>query len=122
MPIKVTDIFSIDQLCDHLRVDDIDKQTELMIEYYGDAALGYCLWYCDEPKWQCAEDLPSQVKAGTLLVLADLFENRSSRDDVIKYSNQTADNLLWSCRNFASKSAEQQDAYDIVSYEASSNR
>lgn len=98
MAIIVTDIISIDELRQHIEFDGDDRDA--VIKRYAQAALDYCLNWCDEPRWKEAGDIPSPVVSAMLLVFGDLFEHRTSQTETQLYSNHVAENLMFHCRNW----------------------
>ncbi len=98
MTIAILDVVPIEELRQHIEFDGSDR--DLMLVRYGQAALEYCLRWCDEPRWEVAEDIPAPVVAATLLVFSDLFEHRSASTEVQLYKNAAAENLMFSSRNW----------------------
>ncbi|EPI2798875.1 head-tail connector protein [Citrobacter koseri] len=98
MTIDVLDVVPIDELRQHVEMDTDDRDA--LIKRYAQAALDYCLRWCDEPRWKTAEDIPSSVVSAMLLVFGDLFEHRTSQTEVQLYSNIAAENLMFSFRNW----------------------
>ena len=86
-------------------VDGDDRDA--VIKRYAQAALDYCLRWCDEPRWKVAGDVPSPVVSAMLLVFGDLFEHRTSQTEVQLYSNVAAENLMFSCRNWRGSAEEE---------------
>lgn len=100
MTMIATDLVPIEQMRTHLLLDEGDTAQDANIQLYANAALAWCLWYCDEPKWQAAADVPDQVRVAMLLVLTDFFEHRSKQSEIQLYSNSAAEMMLFSCRNW----------------------
>lgn len=98
MTIAITDVVPIDELRAHIEFDGDDRDA--LITRYAQAALVYCLRWCDEPRWKTAADIPAPVISALLLVFADLFEHRARQSEVQSYKNQAAEQLLWPYRNW----------------------
>lgn len=98
MAIVVTDVVRIEELRQHIEFDGDDRDA--LIKRYAQAALNYCLRWCDDPRWTVAADIPEPVVSAMLLVFGDLFEHRTSQSEVQLYANAAAENLMWSCRNW----------------------
>lgn len=96
---QATELFSLELMREHVRVD-ADQISDALLTAYADAALSHCLKVCDEPAWKASADVPAEVKAAMLLILGDLNENRESTTSRQVYVNQTAQNLLLMCRNW----------------------
>lgn len=96
---QATDLFSLELMREHVRVD-VDQVSDALMKAYADAALAHCMKICDEPAWVVATDVPPQVKAAMLLILGDLNENREAASNRQVYVNQTAQNMLLMCRNW----------------------
>lgn len=98
MTIVVTDVVPIEELRAHIEFDAEDRDA--LIIRYAQAALDYCLRWCDEPRWKTAADVPTPVVSALLLVFADLFEHRTRQSEVQLYKNRAAEQLLWPYRNW----------------------
>ncbi|MBB1584255.1 head-tail connector protein [Serratia sp. OS31] len=98
MAIVVTDVVQIEELRQHIEFDGDDRDA--LIKRYAQAALNYCLRWCDDPRWKVAADIPEPVVSAMLLVFGDLFEHRTSQSEIQLYANAAAENLMWSCRNW----------------------
>ena len=105
MAIDVLDVVPIEELRQHIEFDGDDRDP--VIKRYAQAALDYCLRWCDEPRWKVAGDVPSPVVSAMLLVFGDLFEHRTSQTEVQLYSNAAAENLMFSCRNWRGSAEEE---------------
>lgn len=105
MAIDVLDVVPIEELRQHIEFDGDDRDA--VIKRYAQAALDYCLCWCDEPRWKVAGDVPSPVVSAMLLVFGDLFEHRTSQTEVQLYSNAAAENLMFSCRNWRGSAKEE---------------
>ena len=100
MTITVADLLSIELMRKHLRVDH--QEDDDLIELYAEAALAWALWYCDNPAFLQASDIPASFKSALLLLLGNSY---AVREAVVV--GTTADkvplgveSLLWSSRNF----------------------
>lgn len=98
MAIVVTDVVKLEELRQHIEFDGDDRDA--LIKRYAQAALNYCLRWCDDPRWKVAADIPEPVVSAMLLVFGDLFEHRTSQSEIQLYANAAAENLMWSCRNW----------------------
>lgn len=98
MAIDVTKVVPIEELRQHIEFDATDRDA--VIKRYAQAALDYCLTWCDEPRWKTETDIPSPVVSAMLLVFGDLFEHRTSQTEVQLYSNKAAENLMFNHRNW----------------------
>ena len=105
MAIDVLAVVHIEELRQHIEFDGDDRDA--VIKRYAQAALDYCLRWCDEPRWKVAGDVPSPVVSAMLLVFGDLFEHRTSQTEVQLYSNAAAENLMFSCRNWRGSAEEE---------------
>ncbi len=106
MTINVLDVVPIEELRQHIEFDGVDRDA--VIKRYAQAALDYCLRWCDEPRWKAAGDIPSPVVSAMLLVFGDLFEHRTSQTEVQLYTNAAAENLMFSCRNWRGSSDKEE--------------
>lgn len=100
MSIQPTDLVSIERMREHLVIDSDDDSEDALILLYASAALGWCLWFCDEPAWTVPTQVPAQVATAMLLVLTDFYEHRSSQAENQLYENKAAKAMLFSCRNW----------------------
>ncbi|QBH97162.1 hypothetical protein EKN56_12620 [Limnobaculum zhutongyuii] len=98
MAIIVTDVIDIETLRQHIELDVTDRDA--LIKIYAQAALDYCLRWCDEPRWKLAADIPAPIISATLLVFGDLFEHRTEQSEIQLYSNAIAESLMFNCRNW----------------------
>lgn len=98
--IKASDLITLEDMKLHLRLDHNDEDSLVLI--YAQAALEWCLWYCDSPGIEHSEvsEVPNSFKCAVLLVLGDLFASRESNAVAARYENPTAANLLWMFRNW----------------------
>lgn len=106
MAINVLDVVPIEELRQHIEFDATDRDA--VIRRYAQAALEYCLRWCDDPRWKVAGDIPSPVVSAMLLVFGDLFEHRTSQTEIQLYTNAAAENLMFSCRNWRGISDEEE--------------
>ncbi|EQA1621373.1 head-tail connector protein [Enterobacter asburiae] len=106
MTIDVLDVVQLEELRQHVEMDTDDRDA--VIKRYAQAALDYCLRWCDEPRWKVAADIPSPVVSAMLLVFGDLFEHRTSQTEVQLYTNAAAENLMFSCRNWSGVAVEEE--------------
>ncbi len=107
-----TEIIPLATIKNHLRVDHDDEDD--LIAIYAEAALSWCMWYCDKDDLKRETDpakIPAQVKSAMLLVTADLFMRREANPVEASYTNPTVENLLWSCRDWRDKTKEHDDLY-----------
>lgn len=107
--ILATALIPLSTMKNHLRVDH-DAEDDL-ISLYADAALSWCLWYCDSDSMKAETDaskIPPQIKSATLLVLGDLFMRREANPVESCYTNPTVENLLWSCREWRNMKEEEE--------------
>lgn len=107
MAIDVLDVVGIDELRQHVEIDTADRDA--VIKRYAQAALDYCLRWCDEPRWKLAADIPAPVVSAMLLVFGDLFEHRTAQTEVQLYNNAAAENLMFNCRNWRGTIDEEGD-------------
>lgn len=96
--INPTDVVSLELMKRHLRVDDPEEDEYIL--FRATEALDWCLAYTDEPAFKEAGDLPPRLRSAFLMVLGDLYASREYQTDIALYSNETAENMLWSCRRF----------------------
>lgn len=106
MAIDVLDVVPIEELRQHLEFDGTDRDA--VIKRYAQAALEYCLRWCDEPRWKVAGDIPAPVVSAMLLVFGDLFEHRTDQTEIQLYKNTAAENLMFLCRNWSGVTDEEE--------------
>ena len=92
-------MLTLDETKLHLRVDLEDDDT--LIAALMDAATAATADYLGLPVDQMTSTVPSPIKAATLLLITDLYENRSAQTDRALYANSTYDRLLSTYRVFA---------------------
>lgn len=85
-------LVSLSEAKSHLRVDISDDDT--LIQVYIDAAVDYIAKYLNDENFPFA---PS-VKAGCLLVIGDLYENRKGAGEKDVKPNPAVINLLYPYR------------------------
>lgn len=95
---NILDVVSLPLLKQHIEYDDNDRDEQIM--FYAQSALDYCLRWCDEPAWKSPEDIPHPVKSAILLVLGDMFEHRTSQNEIQLYENKAVERLLFQYRNW----------------------
>lgn len=83
----------------HLRVD-LSNDDDL-IESIMTAATTATANYLDLPVSQMTTTVPSPIKFATLLMIADLYENRSAQTDRPLHRNETYERLLQPYRAMA---------------------
>lgn len=98
MPIDVLDVVPLEELRQHVEFESGDRDA--VIKRYAQAALDYCIQWCDEPAWKVASDIPIPVVSAMLLIFGDLFEHRSGQTEVQLYANRAAENLMFNFRNW----------------------
>ncbi len=76
----------------HLRVDFTDDDD--LIENLIDTATAATADYLDDSELVLDSTAPAPVKAATLLMIADLYENREAQTERQLYVNQTYERLL----------------------------
>lgn len=88
-------IIDLDKVKDFLRVDhdDEDHLIEEMILSASTYTLAYLNWDDSEVE-ERAEDLPPPVISAILLMIGDLYENRTAQAPVQLYNNRTYNRLL----------------------------
>lgn len=99
MPIAPTDLVPIERIRKHVRLELDDSSQDDMLLLYAQAAIGWCLWYCDA-EWTEPADVPDQVGLAMLLLIADFDQHRENTVIGASVANlRAAESLLWSCRN-----------------------
>jgi len=88
------DVVTRDEAKKHLRVDHVLDDDS--IDIYIGAAEAHVMRFLNIDEWP--DTIPMPVKAGTLLVIGDLYENRAGQQDSQLYKNQTVENLLYPYR------------------------
>jgi uncharacterized phage protein (predicted DNA packaging) len=83
----------------HLRVDHDHEDT--LITALMSAATAATADYLGLPLDQMTSTVPSPIKAATLLLIGDLFENRTAQVEKVLYRNDTYERLLSTYRVFA---------------------
>jgi hypothetical protein len=91
-------LVSLDIAAQHLRLDDVDAEAELL-ELYLDAAEAHVESYLRRPlvPWNAealTEQAPASVRAAILLVVGDLHQNRSANVEKPVSENATLVRLL----------------------------
>ena len=76
----------------HLRIDHYDE--DVLIEACMSAATAATADYLGLPLDQMTTTVPSPIKAAALLLVADLFENRTAQVERQLYANKTYERLL----------------------------
>ena len=76
----------------HLRVDATDEDAA--IQAMIDAATAASADHLNMPLEQLTTTVPSPIKAATLLMVADLYQNRESQSERQLYKNLTYERLL----------------------------
>ena len=85
-------MLNIDDVKLHLRVDGYDEDD--LIEALMTAATAATANYLDLPLEQMTTTVPSPIKAATLLLVADLYENRSAQTERPLHHNEAYERLL----------------------------
>jgi len=83
----------------HLRVDGIDDDP--LIDSLIDAATAATGDYLDNPALVLDATAPAPIKAATLLLVADLYDNREAQTERPRYVNRTYERLLNPYRVFS---------------------
>jgi uncharacterized phage protein (predicted DNA packaging) len=83
----------------HLRVDHDEEDT--LIEALMSAATTTTANYLGLPVDQMTTTVPSPIKSAALLMVADLFENRTAQVERPLYQNAAYERLLSTYRVFA---------------------
>ncbi|MBD1589664.1 head-tail connector protein [Pseudomonas typographi] len=101
MTIALADLLPMDLIRKHLRVDDQDEDD--LITLYGESALAWALWYCDNPKLVEIADFPASFKSALLLLIGHSYANREAVTigtgaDALPLA---VESLLWSSRNLS---------------------
>ncbi|MCT8265392.1 head-tail connector protein [Proteus terrae] len=95
---NILDVIPLSLLKQHLEYSGDDRDEQII--FYAQSALNYCLRWCDEPTWKSPDDIPYEVKSAMLLVLGDMFEHRTSQNEIPLYENKAVERLLLLCRNW----------------------
>lgn len=84
-------IIDLDKAKEFLRVDhdDEDELIQDMIDSAAAYTLEYLNWAAEEGK-----EYPAPIISATLLMLGDLYENRTTQAPVQLYNNRTYERLL----------------------------
>lgn len=85
-------MLDIDEVKLHLRVDQ--SVDDDLIESIMTAATTATANYLDLPVDQMTTTVPSPIKFATMLMIADLYENRSAQTDRPLHRNETYERLL----------------------------
>lgn len=93
----MTMITSLSTAKAHLRIDGNDEDA--LLQLYIAAAEAYVNEYCDTKTAPFTEFTPT-IQAAVLLVISDLYENRSSQIEKELYQNKTVEFLLNFNRNY----------------------
>lgn len=93
----MTTITSLTTVKEHLRIDGTDEDDILTL--YTAAAEAYVNEYCDTKDAPFTVFTPT-IKAAVLLVISDLYENRTAQIDKQLYQNKTVELLLNFNRNY----------------------
>lgn len=93
----MTIITSLATVKSHLRIDGNDEDA--LLQLYMAAAEAYVNEYCDTKTTPFTEFTPT-IQAAVLLVISDLYENRSSQIEKELYQNKTVELLLNFNRNY----------------------
>ena len=101
MTLTVADLLSIELMRKHLRVDH--QEDDDLIELYAESALGWALWYCDNPAFVQASDIPASFKSAILLLLGSSYSTREAvvMGVTVDKLPLGVESLLWSSRNFS---------------------
>lgn len=107
--LKASDLIAIEDMKLHLRLDHDDEDSLVLI--YAQAALEWCLWYCDSPGIERSDavHVPNSFKCAVLLVMGDLFASREANAVAARYENPTAANLLWMSRDWQNEKQPRQE-------------
>lgn len=91
-------LISLETVAVHLRLDDVDDYERAYLEMLLAAACASVLVYLNRDQfvpWSATQERPPQeVVFAILLVLADMYENRSAQTDKPLSINATVDRLL----------------------------
>ena len=85
-------MLTLDETKLHLRVDHTDEDT--LIEAIMAAATTATGNYLDNATLVLDNTAPAPVKSAALLLVADLFENRTAQVERVLYKNSTYESLL----------------------------
>ena len=93
----MTIITSLATVKSHLRIDGNDEDA--LLQLYMAAAEAYVNDYCDTKLTPFVEFTPT-IQAAVLLVISDLYENRTAQVEKNLYKNSAVESLLNFNRNF----------------------
>jgi len=93
----MTMITSLSTAKAHLRIDGNDEDA--LLQLYIGAAEAYVNDYCDTKTAPFTEFTPT-IQAAVLLVISDLYENRTAQVEKNLYKNNAVESLLNFNRNF----------------------
>lgn len=93
----MTAITSLATAKEHLRIDGNDDDA--ILQLYIEAAEAYVNEYCDTKTTPFTTFTPT-IKAAVLLVISDLYENRTAQIEKELYQNKTVEILLNFNRNY----------------------
>lgn len=101
MTVSVADLLSIELMRKHLRVDH--QEDDDLIELYAESALAWALWYCDNPSFVLASDIPASFKSALLLLLGSSYAIREAvvMGVTVDKLPLGVESLLWASRNFS---------------------
>lgn len=87
----MTAITALSTIKEHLKVDGSEEDS--LLEIYIAAAESYVNEYCDRKDTPFTTFTPT-IAAAVLLIVADLYENRSAQVEKELYDNKTVKMLL----------------------------
>jgi uncharacterized phage protein (predicted DNA packaging) len=87
---------SLSEIKQHLRI--IGAEEEFLLHSYALAAEDAVKQFTKRD-WAEEAEIPASVKAATLLLIGDLYENREGQAEMRLYKNETVERLLWPYRN-----------------------
>lgn len=93
----MTMITSLSTAKAHLRIDGNDEDA--LLQLYIAAAEAYVNDYCDTKEAPFTSFTPT-IQAAVLLVISDLYENRTAQVEKNLYKNNAVESLLNFNRNF----------------------
>jgi len=101
MTVAIADLLPIELIRKHLRLDYEDEDD--LIVLYGESALAWALWFCDNPKLVEVEDFPASFKAALLLLIGHSYANREAVvvGTITAEVPMAVESLLWSSRNWS---------------------
>lgn len=82
---------SLQQIKQHLRVDETDNTEDALITMYQQSAMQYVAKYLGE---DLPDPIPAPIEACVLLLTADMYENRERQGPEVFYQNHTYKLLL----------------------------